>query len=122
MTRFLSTITSPTALLYIFLVSTQIIAGVYLSRDIELPPAYIFLYRLALLWIIGWWLQKDSRKHNVAWVFDMGLFLYIAWPFIMPYYLLKTRGLKALLTILTFVGIYLGAYMIGVAIYVFLTP
>jgi hypothetical protein len=122
MSRLLSHITTPTALLYIFLVVTHIIAGIYLSSDIELPPAYTFLYPLALLWIIGWWLEKDSRKHGVEWVFDMGLFLYMAWPFIMPFYLFKTRGVKAFLTIIAFVAIYFGAYATGVAIYVLLTP
>ena len=51
-----------------------------------------------------------------------GLFLYIAWPFIMLYYLFKTRGIKGLLTILAFVVVYLGAYLIGVVIYVLQTP
>src|SRR3982751_314282 len=109
MTRLLSQIASPTALLYIYLVITQTIAGFYLSRGIELPPTYTFLYPLGLLWIMGWWLQKDSRKHGVAWVFDMGLFLSLAWPFIMPYYLFKTRGWRALFAILAFGAIYLGA-------------
>jgi hypothetical protein len=118
----LSQITSPTALLYIYLVITQMIAGFYLARGIELPPTYIYLYPLGLIWIIGWWLERDSRRHGVAWVFDMGLFLYIAWPFIMLYYLFKTRGVRALFVILAFVAIYLGAFVTGVALYALLTP
>jgi hypothetical protein len=122
MTKPLSRVTSPTALLYIFLVVTQIIGGVYLSRAAELPPAYTFLYPLGLLWSVGWWMQKDSRKHGVAWVYDMGLFLYIAWPFIMPYYLFQTRGVKAFLTILIFGGVYLGAVAVGAGLYALLKP
>lgn len=121
MTKFRSQLTSPAALLCIFLVITQIISGIYLSRGIEPPPAYTLLHTLGFLWVIGWWLQKDSRKHGVKWVFDMGLFLYIAWPLIMPIYLFKMRGVKALLTILAFVGIYLGAYIIGAILNVLLT-
>ena len=116
MPRLLSQFTSPTALLYIFLVITQVIAGFYVSRNIELPPAYTLLYPLGFLWIIGWWLEKDSRKNGVAWVFDMGLFLYIAWPLIILYYLFKTRGVKAFLIILTFIGIALGTYLLGAVI------
>ncbi len=122
MTKFFSQITSPTALLYIFLVITQAISGIYLSHDVEPPQSFTLLYSLGLLWLMGWWLQKDSRKHNVKWVMDMGLFLFIAWPFVLLYYLFKTRGVKALLTILAFVGAYVGAYVIGVALYVLLTP
>ena len=122
MTKLLSKITSPTALLSIYLVVTQIIAGFYLSRDAELPATYTFLHPLGQLWIIGWWLEKDSRRHGVAWVFDMGLFLAIAWPFIMPYYLFKTRGVRALLIILAFVAIYLVAFVTGVMFYALLSP
>ena len=121
MTKLLSHLTSPTALLYLYLVIAQTIAGFYLARGIELPPTYIYLYPLGLLWIMGWWLQNDSRKHGVAWVFDMGLFLAIAWPFIMPYYLFKTRGWRALFAILAFVAIYLGASVLGVALYALFT-
>jgi hypothetical protein len=120
MPRLLSQITSPTALFYIFLVITQVIAGIYSSSDLELPRSYEALYTLGFPWIIGLWLQKDSRKNGVVWVFDMGWFVYIAWPFIMPYHFFKTRGAKAFLPILAFIGIYSGADLIGRAIYALL--
>ena len=122
MSNFLSKLASPTALLYIFLTVTQIISGVYLASELEPPPSFTLLYALGFLWVIGWWLLRDSRERSVEWVLDMGLFLYIAWPLIMPYYLLKTRGVKGLLVILGFIGVYLGALVAGVALYVLLTP
>jgi hypothetical protein len=122
MVKLPSRISAPTALLCVLLVLTQIIVGLYLSRELELPPSFVLLSRLGLMWVLGWWLQTDSRKHSIKWVYDIGLFLYIAWPFIMPYYLFKTRGIKALLTILVFAVIYLGAYLVGVVVYVLLTP
>ncbi|HEX8920459.1 MAG TPA: hypothetical protein VF766_03210, partial [Pyrinomonadaceae bacterium] len=94
MSKSLSKLGTPTALLYIFVVLTQVASGVYLAREVEPPPSFALLYALGFLWVIGWWLLKDSRERKVEWVFDMGLFLYIAWPFIMLYYLLKTRGIQ----------------------------
>jgi hypothetical protein len=120
MMKFLSQLSTPAALLCILLVISQIVTALYVSRDLELPPEFILLVRLGLVWGIGWWLQKDNHRHQIKWVYDMGLFLYIAWPFIMPYYLFKTRGIKALLTILAFAGIYLGAYLIGIAVHALL--
>jgi hypothetical protein len=67
-------------------------------------------------------LLKDSRSRGVGWVFDMGLFLYIAWPFVMPYYLLKTRGAKGLLLILAFAGVYVGALIAGAMLHALLAP
>ena len=122
MRKFLPSVSSPTALLYLFLIATQVVAGVYLAREAVPPPAFTFLYPFSWLWVVGWWLRDDSRKRGIGWVFDMGLFLYIAWPFFMPYYLLKTRGARGLLVLLAFAGAYVGAFLAGVALYFLLTP
>ena len=105
---------SPTTLLYSFVVITQFAYGLYLGQQIEAPGAYTLLHWAAQLWIIGWWLRTDSRKRDVIWVYDLGFFLCIAWPLVMPYYLLKTRGAKGLLVILGFIGAYFGAAIIGI--------
>src|ERR1041384_4901395 len=102
MRRLLSHLSAPTILLYLYLIITELANGIYSARGIEPPGIYYLLYPIGFLWVIGWWLMRDSRKRGVRWVFDMGFFLYIAWPFIMPYYLIKTRGVKGLLTILIF--------------------
>ena len=117
MSALLSKMGSPTTLLYTFVVLTQLASGIYLARDAEPPPSFALMYVLGFLWIIGWWLLKDSRERGVKWVFDIGLFLYIAWPFIMLYYLLKTRGTQGLFVILSFLGVYTGALMLGMMLH-----
>lgn len=107
---------SPTTLLYSFVVITQFAYGLYLGRQIEAPPAYTLLHWAAQLWIIGWWSRSDSRKRRVAWVYDMGFFLCIAWPLVMSYYLVKTRGGKGLLIILGFIGAYFSAAIAGIIV------
>ena len=113
---------SPTALFWLFVVVTQLVAGLYFAGEIDPPPAYVLLYPLTFLWVIGWWMRRDCRERGVAWVLDMGLFLYMAWPFVMPYYLFKTRGVRALLTVGAFVAVYLLAFLAGVMLAVLLTP
>jgi hypothetical protein len=61
-------------------------------------------------------LRTDSRKRAVAAVYDLGFFLYIAWPVVMPYYLVKTRGAKGLLLILSFIAAYVGSAILGVVL------
>jgi|SRR6266566_4532692 len=114
MTIALSRILSPAPLLYSFVVITQFVLGVYLGAQLEPPGAFTLLHWIVLLWVIGWWLLADSRKRGIASVYDMGFFLYIAWPLVMPYYLVKTRGAKGLLIILAFVGVYIGAAIVGI--------
>src|SRR6266446_1080062 len=113
MTIALSRIFAPTMLLYSFVVITQFAYGFYLGMQLEPPGALILFHWLGLLWIVGWWLRTDSRKRGVAAVYDLGFFLYIAWPVVMPYYLVKTRGAKGLLVILGFVATYFGAAIVG---------
>jgi hypothetical protein len=122
MGKFLSRLGSPAALPYLFLMVTQAVNGFYLAGEAQPPPAFTLLYALGLLWAVGWWLRRDSIKRGVAWVFDMGLFLYIAWPFVMPYYLLKTRGAKGLLPILAFVCAYVVALIAGAVLCVLFAP
>src|SRR5437870_12205567 len=99
----LSQILSPTILLYSFIVISEFGFGLYYGRQIQPPPALSVLYTLALLWIVGWWWRTDSRKRGIPWTNDMGFFLNLAWPFILPYYLRKSRGAKGLLVLMRFV-------------------
>jgi hypothetical protein len=114
MATVLSRTLSPTVLLYSFVVITQCVYGLYLGQQIETPAAYSLLHWAAQLWIIGWWLRTDSRKHGVVWVYDLGFFLCIAWPLVMPYYLVKSRGAKGLLVVMGFIGAYFGATIVGI--------
>ena len=116
MATVLPRILSPTLLLYSFVVITQFAYGLYLGQQIEAPPAFTLLHWAAQLWIIGWWLRTDSRKRGVVWVYDLGFFLCIAWPFVVLYYLVKTRGTKGLLVILAFIGAYVGATIVGITL------
>jgi hypothetical protein len=117
MRKFSSKLLSPAVLLYVYLIITSLAQGVYSASGIEAPAGFTLLYPIGYLWIVGWWLRTDSRKRRIAWVYDMGLFLNIAWPFIMPYYLFKTRGTRGLLAIVIFGGVFIGAFALGAALY-----
>jgi hypothetical protein len=103
-----------------FVLFAQVATGIYSESRHQPPPLFQLMYAFGFLWLIGWWLVRDSRKRGVDLVLDVGLFLYIAWPLVMPYYLLKTRGAKGLFVILGFLGVYLGGAVVGAVFYVFL--
>src|SRR6266850_8300944 len=109
--RNLAKLLSPTALLYMYVVVTQVAHGIYLASTIEPPAVFALIDFVGLLWIMGWWLLTDSRKRGVAWVYDIGFFLSIAWVIVMPYYLLRTRGKKGVLLIVGFFTIYIGSIL-----------
>jgi hypothetical protein len=80
----------------------------------DAPAAFTFASTLGTVWIVGWWMRRDSQRQGIAWLYDMGMFLYILWPFIMPYYLLKSRGARGLLVVLGYVVAWIGGYFVGV--------
>jgi hypothetical protein len=112
----LSRIFSPTVLLYAFVVITQIGRGVYIVFEGDAPASLTLVTALGFVWIVGWWMRRDSRQRGISWVYDMGMFLYILWPIIMPYYLLKSRGVRGLLIILGFAVAYIGGLLVGALI------
>jgi hypothetical protein len=114
MATVLSRILSPAPLLYLFVVITQFAFGAYLGAQFEFPAAATLLFTVGLLWAVGWWLRTDRRRRGVLSVYDLGFFLFLAWPIVMPYYLIKTRGAKGLLVMLGFVAAYVGAEIIGI--------
>src|ERR1043166_2965650 len=121
MTFTVSRIFSPAALLYSFVLIAQFAFGFYLGGHFEPPPAVNLGYSLAFLWAVGWWLQKDNRERRVASVYDVGFFLSVAWPIVMTYYLVKTRGARGMLYVLVFIGAYVGAAVVGVILSVTIT-
>ena len=112
----LSRIFSPTVLLYAFVVITQIGRGIYIPFEGDAPASLPLVTALGFVWIVGWWMRRDSRQRGISWVYDMGMFLYILWPIIMPYYLLKSRGVRGLLIILGFAVAYIGGLLVGALI------
>jgi len=106
-------ISSAALVVLVFIAISQLAAGIYIGVGLEPSGRFTLLQHLVLFWLVGDWLLKDNRRHHIAWVFDMGFFLYLAWPLIIPFYLFKTRGFKALWSMLGVIGLYFGAALIG---------
>jgi len=122
MRKLLSKVVSPARLLFMFVTLTQVGRGFYLAGQLEAPESVTWISPFAFLWVIGWWLVTDSRKRGIKLVYDMGMFLYIAWPVFMPYYLIKTRRAKGMLVIIGFAGTWVVALLVGLALYLLLVP
>jgi hypothetical protein len=102
-----------------FLLFAQFLNGFHAAAGAS-SDASAAWFALAFYWAVAWWFINDSRQQGVNWVddyMDMGMFLYIAGIFLVPYYLFKSRGWKAIITIGLFLGVYLGAYLAGVVLH-----
>jgi hypothetical protein len=99
-----------------FMLISQVANGMYVGLEKDPSGGFRLLQHLVLFSLAGDWLLKDTRHHHVDWVFDMGFFLFIAWPLILPFYLFKTRGFTAVLIILGFLGGYFVATLFGMIV------
>jgi hypothetical protein len=98
----------------IFVIFIQSVYGFYAIYDIAPPGHFVLLSFISLFWLIGDWFSQDSKKHKIEWVYDMGFFLYLSWPIFIPFYLFKTRGLKAALSVtFGFAVLYFGTYFLS---------
>lgn len=94
---------TPGRVLFVLIFFVQFVDGLYVIRQIDSPLVYDVMSRIAVVWVIWWWLMDDSRRLGVTWFHDLGMFLFIAWIFILPYHLFKTRGFRAFIPILAFI-------------------
>ena len=91
-------------------------SALYSGLGAEEPPLFFLLTSVVWLWAIGWWLTDDLRKRRYAWFYCPGLFLHVASPLVLPYYLLKTRGWRAFITIGVFFAVSIAAAVLGIVI------
>jgi len=104
-------------LIFAFLAVVGLERGALWARHADITGSSTLLQYVLLFCLIGYWLDVDSREKRTFRVWDLGFFLYVAWPFILPYYLVKTRGIKrTLLTLLLITMVYVGAFLVGTTI------
>jgi hypothetical protein len=68
------------------------IVVIYEVSSAQPAPAVVLFMSFAPIVAVCAWLQKDARTTGISSVHDWGFFLYLAWPFLIPWYALKTRG------------------------------
>ena len=96
------------------------VAGFIAAASQETSAAFNLLVMFAPGLFFYWWLQRDNQMTELRGVVDIGYAVLLVWVLLMPYYLLKTRGIKALLFIGGFITAYFLAVIAGVAVGVLL--
>jgi len=91
-------------------------AGILAARRLEPIPAFEFLYDVVLICGTIWWLQAEVKRSPVTQVYCPGVLITALWPFIIPYHLLKTRGIKGLLPIFALIGVFVFARLLAAVV------
>jgi hypothetical protein len=70
----------------------SIVAAVYAGARLEPSPVVGLFLSSGPAYAVILWLQKDAHRTGVGDVLDLGYFLLLAWPIVIPWYAFKTRG------------------------------
>jgi hypothetical protein len=90
--------------------------GIYYFRGLEPLPSFEFLYTAGFLCGVVWWLRVEARTSAIKTVYCLGLFVGMGWPIMIPYHLLKTRGVRGLVPLFGLIGSFLVAYILAAVV------
>lgn len=96
--------------------------GIYYASGIEPSPTFEFLYSVAFLWAVVWWLRAEPRDSAVKLIYCPGVLVGAGWAIIIPYHLFKTRGVRALIPLGALIGSFLAAYILAGLVYMIVSP
>lgn len=95
----------------------NVTAVFYFLAGIEPLPSFEFLYLAAFPCGVVWWLRSEKRAPALTPLYCEGLPVGLAWPVMIPYQLLKTRGLKGLLPLGLLIASYFGSQVLAAVLY-----
>ena len=82
-----------------------------------LPKRAELIASFTLPFVVASWVMADARKRGRPLCYDYDSFVYLAWPVVVPVYLVQTRGVRAVLTLLCFAAIWLLALLSAGAVW-----
>jgi hypothetical protein len=92
--------------------------GILNALGLEPLPSFEFLHIGMFLCGLVWWLRAEAQSSPVTQVYCPGLFAITAWPIIIPYHLLKTRGVRGFIPLFALIAAFVFAKILAVIIYV----
>ena len=91
--------------------------GIYRALGLETSAAFEFLYTAAFVCAVVWWLRAEAKSSPVARIYCQGVLVGVGWIFIIPYHLLKTRGVKGLIPLLALIGTFVASQVLATVLY-----
>ena len=104
MPKWIREASTPTLLLWVYAVALGIAAG-FSPSDGRLSYRADMVSRLAFSFVIASWVIHDAHKRGRKLCYDFDSFLFFLWPVVGTVHLFRTRGARAFLTPLCFIGI-----------------
>ena len=80
---------------YVTTVVCSALGAVYGLLGIDPSPLPVLFISLAPVVSVVVWVQNDARRQRLSTIQDWGLFVYLFWPVLVPWYVITTRDHRA---------------------------
>lgn len=103
-------------LLAVMMVVYHIGIVIYFVLGEEPLPTFEFLYTFGFLCGIVWFLKAEAERSAAAQAYCPGVTIGMGWFFLLPYHLLKSRGVRGLIPLFTLIGIWLALQVLTMVV------
>jgi hypothetical protein len=79
-------------------------------------PAFEFLYTVGFLCGIVWFLKAEAQRSAAARAYCPGVTIGMVWFFLLPYHLLKSRGVRGLILLFAIAGTWFALQVVAVIV------
>jgi hypothetical protein len=80
-----------------------------------------YLWSIVFALVIALWTGNDAKSRDLYKPYEYSYFVFLFWPFVLPYHLIKTRGTEGLLMFLGVLGLYFLPFISGLVAWAYLT-
>lgn len=108
---------APTVALTSVFVIGNVGEAIATAYSLPLRPAFLVLYFFGVPWALAWWIAADCRQRRLGTSIDHGWFVFLAWPVVVPYHLIKTRGARGCLVMAGMLSLFVASWLLAVAVF-----
>jgi len=103
--------------LVILAAAESVILSSYVVLGTSLSPLQMVILPSAIAFFMMLWVLEDAHRRQGFPCYDFGFFVALGFPFSVVWYLLWTRGLRGLLVIGIFLGLYLTPWLCAIGVW-----
>ena len=94
----------------------SIAGAIYAALGLEPSPLVELILTAGPLLGVILWLQKDAQRTRTPDILDLGLFLWFAWPVMIPWYAFTTRGRAGWRLAAGLIGLIVAPFIVGATV------
>ena len=108
--------------LVVFSLLSAVVAGYEAMQAGVVSDGTGFVWGIVFSLVTALWGNNDAKARKTYRPFEYSYFLFLFWPFVLPYHLTKTRGAEGLLMFFGVVMLFLFPFFTGLFVWSYYPP